>query len=68
MILLLLLVGVMVQCLFYFIYLLHLTPLIIIDHDHKYVGISGNALKLNKSYFSNRTQRVQIDNVCLILL
>ena len=40
-----------------------------IDHDHlfcileKYVGICGNALKLIKSYFSNRTQRVQIDNV-----
>ena len=28
-----------------------------------YVGICGNALKLIKSYFSNRTQRVQIDNV-----
>ena len=25
--------------------------------------ICGNALKLIKSYFSNRTQRVQIDNV-----
>ena len=40
-----------------------------IDHDHlfcildKYVGICSNALKLIKSYFSNRTQRVQIDNV-----
>ena len=40
-----------------------------IDHDHlfcileKYVRICGNALKLIKSYFSNRTQRVQIDNV-----
>ena len=38
-----------------------------IDHDNlfcileKYVGICGNALKLIKSYFSNRTQRVQID-------
>ena len=38
-----------------------------IDHDNlfcilkKYVGISGNALKLIKSYFYNRTQRVQID-------
>ena len=37
-----------------------------IDHDNlfcileKYVGICGNALKLIKSYFSNRTQRVQI--------
>ena len=40
-----------------------------IDHDNlfcileKYVGICGNALKLSKSYVSNRTQRVQIDNV-----
>ena len=40
-----------------------------IEHDNlfcileKYVGICGNALKLIKSYFSNRTQRVQIDNV-----
>ena len=40
-----------------------------IDHDklfcilEKYVGICDNALKLIKSYFSNRTQRVQIDNV-----
>ena len=40
-----------------------------IDHDNlfckleKYVRISGNTLKLIKSYFSNRTQRVQIDNV-----
>ena len=39
-----------------------------IDHDNlscileKYVRICGNALKLIKSYFSNRTQRVQIDN------
>ena len=39
-----------------------------IDNDNlfcileKYVGICGNALKLIKSYFSNRTQRVQIDN------
>ena len=37
-----------------------------INHDNlfcileKYVGICGNALKLIKSYFSNRTQRVQI--------
>ena len=29
----------------------------------KYVGICGNALKLIKSYFSNRTQHVQIDDV-----
>ena len=40
-----------------------------IDHDNlfcileKYVEICGNALKLIKSYFSNRTQRVQIDDV-----
>ena len=40
-----------------------------IDHDNlfcileKYVGICGYALKLIKSYFSNRTQRVQIDDV-----
>ena len=45
-----------------------------IDHDNlfcilgKYVGIHGNALNLIKSYFSNCTQRVQIDNVCLTLL
>ena len=29
----------------------------------KYVGICGNALKRIKSYFKNRTQRVQIDIV-----
>ena len=40
-----------------------------IDHNNlfcnleKYLGICGNALKLIKSYFSNRTQRVQIDYV-----
>ena len=40
-----------------------------IDNDNlfcileKYVGICGNALKLIKSNFSNRTQRVQIDDV-----
>ena len=40
-----------------------------IDHDNlfcilnQYVGICGNALKLIKSYFSNRTQHGQIDNV-----
>ena len=40
-----------------------------IDHDNlfcileKYVGSCGNALKLIKSYFSNRTQCVQIDGV-----
>ena len=40
-----------------------------IDHDNifcileKYVRICGNAQKLIKSYFSNRTQRVQIDDV-----
>ena len=40
-----------------------------IDHDNlfcileKYVRICGNALKLIKSNFSNRTQRVKIDDV-----
>ena len=40
-----------------------------IDHDNlvcileKYVGICGHALKLIKSYFSNCTQHVQIDDV-----
>ena len=40
-----------------------------IDHDNlfcmlgKSVGFRGNALQLIKSYFSNRTQRVKIDNV-----
>ena len=40
-----------------------------INHDNlfcileKYVGICENTLKLIKSYFSNRTQHVQIDNV-----
>ena len=40
-----------------------------IDHDNlfrileKYVGIGGNDLQLTKSYFSNRTQPVQIDDV-----
>ena len=29
----------------------------------KHVGIRGHALKLIKSYFSNRTQHVQIDDV-----
>ena len=32
-------------------------------YSKKYVGICGNALKLIKSYFSNHTQNVQIDNV-----
>ena len=55
----------LVQCLFYLLYLLLFTPLIMIIcfACSKYVGICGNALKLIKSYFSNRTQRVQIDNV-----
>ena len=64
MILLLLLVGAMVQCLFYLIYLLLLTPLIMIicfAYWKNMSEICGNALKLIKSYFSNRTQRVQID-------
>ena len=32
-------------------------------HLEKYVGISGDALKLIKSYFSGRTQRVMIDGI-----
>ena len=67
MILLLLLVEVMVLLLV----LLNLSAAFdTIDHDNlflcileKYVGICGNALKLIKSYFSNRAQRVQIDDV-----
>ena len=56
-------------CLFYLIYMLFDT----IDHDNlfcilkKYLGICGNALKLVKPYFSNRTQCVQIDNVTCFL-
>ena len=40
-----------------------------IDHDslfvilQKYVGITGSALQLLKSYFSDRSQRVLIDDV-----
>ena len=40
-----------------------------IDHENlfhhleKYVGISGDTLKLIKSYFSGRTQRVMIDGI-----
>ena len=40
-----------------------------IDHDNlfyilkKYVGISGSALRLIRSYFSDHTQRVQIDGI-----
>ena len=40
-----------------------------IDHDNifyilqKYVGFGGSALRLIRSYFSNRTQRVQIDGI-----
>ena len=40
-----------------------------IDHDHlfyileKYVGIGGIGLRLIRSYFSDRTQRVQIDGI-----
>ena len=61
MIVLLLLVEGMVRCLFYLIYLLLLTPLIFCILG-KYVGIYGNALKLIQSYFSHRSQRVQLDN------
>ena len=44
-----------------------------IDHDNlfcileKNVGICGNALKLIKSYFSNRTPCVKIDNFSNII-
>ena len=40
-----------------------------IDHDNlfyileKYVGIGSSALRLIRSYFSGRTQRVQIDGI-----
>ena len=40
-----------------------------IDHDNlfyileKYVGIGGNALRLIRSYFGDRIQRVQIDGI-----
>ena len=40
-----------------------------IDHDNlfyileKYVGIGGSTLRLIRSYFSDRTQRVQIDGI-----
>ena len=40
-----------------------------IDHDNvfyileKYVGIGGSALRLVRSYFCDRTQRVQIDGI-----
>ena len=40
-----------------------------IDHDtlfvilEKYIGITGSALRLLKSYFSDRSQRVLIDDV-----
>ena len=40
-----------------------------IDHDNlfyileKYVGIGGSALRLIRSYFSDRTQIVQIDGI-----
>ena len=37
-------------------------------YNEKYVGICGNALKLIKSYFSNHTQRVQIDDFYQIVL
>ena len=40
-----------------------------IDHDNlfyileKYVGIGGSALQLIRSYFSDRTQKIQIDGI-----
>ena len=45
-----------------------------IDHDNlfcileKYVRICGNDQKLIKSYFPNRTQRVQITSKFIILI
>ena len=45
-----------------------------IDHDNlfyileKYVGIGGSALRLIRSYFSDRTQRVQIDGIMSFLI
>ena len=36
-----------------------------IDHDNLFVEMCGNVLKLIKSYFSNHTQRVQINNILL---
>ena len=53
--LLLLLEKTMDRLLFYLIYLLPLPQL--------YVGITGNALQLIKSYFSGRAQRVVIDGI-----
>ena len=57
-------------CLFYLIYLLILIQLIMLSILRldffcilKYVGICRNSLKLSKTSFSNRTQRVHIDNV-----
>ena len=38
---------------------------ILFDILKKYIGFDGNALKLIMSYFSNRTQRVQIDGILL---
>ena len=44
-----------------------------IDHNNliyileKYVGIRGNALKLIKSYFSNRTHHVYADDTQLYI-
>ena len=32
-------------------------------YSKKYVGIGGSALRLIRSYFSDRTQRVQIDGI-----
>ena len=40
-----------------------------IDHDNlfyileKYIGIGDNTLRLIRSYFSDRTQRIQIDGI-----
>ena len=37
------------------------------NHLEKYVGINGNALKLIKSYFSERTQKVMIDSILSVV-
>ena len=53
-------------CLFYLIYrqlLIQLIMTLFFCIFEKYAGICGNAIKLIKSYFSNRTQHVQIDVV-----
>ena len=70
MILLLQLVDVIMQCLYYRIYLLLLAPLImmICFQTRKYIGIRGNALKLIKSYFSIVLNVFKLIMFCLTLL